>query len=293
MRRFIGLAALATTPLAAFAAAAKPACPFDAALVEGGRVYYMDGARAVALADTALIEGQQRKPINLYYVVKAAPGERSGALVVKSARLGVPLKDDDPRFDRVALQRLEASRKCDPNKPPFVGSVSTRAYSEYHDYGQDNGDYLGADEGGATARQQLQKFHTSYERIDGICRATDAKTRSDESYEARSNRSQFSFDIDVVDNGFQGAVYHIAAQKLTALWSVFVPSAYADPQNKLRERRVEIKHYRTEGGVACVAFTIGVRGPAQVLRVNDLEGRGVNSDARAEYRLGPMIGASP
>jgi hypothetical protein len=286
MRRLIGLAALATAPLVSVSAIAGQVCPFDASAVDGGRVYYMDGTRAVALSATTLLEGNERRPIELYYVVKSGLTDRGGLIVIKSARLGTTLKDDDPKSNRVGLKRLEASTRCDPGKGSFVGSVSTRAYSEYHDYGQDNGNYLREVEDGVDARKKLQKFHTTYVGVDGECRRSDDKKRLDGSYEARSNRSQFSFDTDIVDYGFNGAVYNITVQTVRAGQEFLVPSAYADSQTKLRERRVEIKRYRTKTGYACVPFSIEVRAPAQSLRVNDL-------DARSEFRFGPITGASP
>ena len=195
------------------------------------------------------------------------------------------MKDDDPKSDRVGLKRLEASTRCDPGKGSFVGSVSTRAYSEYHDYGQDKGSYLRGVEDGVDAKQKLRKFHTAYVGVDGECRRSDDK-RFDGAYEARSNRSQFSFDTDIVDYGFNGAVYNIATRTVRTGLGFLVPPAYADTQTKLRERRVEIRRYRTKTGYACVPFSIEVRAPAQSLRVNDL-------DARSEFRFGPTTGASP
>ena len=81
MRRLIGLAALATAPLVCVSAIAAPVCPFDASAVDGGRVYYMDGTRAVALSAATLLEGNERKLIGLYYVVKSGSTDRSGLIV--------------------------------------------------------------------------------------------------------------------------------------------------------------------------------------------------------------------
>jgi hypothetical protein len=288
MRGLIALATLATVPLACVSAFATPVCPFDGSALAGGQVYYVDGKQVVALSATTLLEGGERKRFDLYYVVRSGATDRSGLIVVKSARFGTALADDDPKSDSVSLRRLEASRQCDPDKGSFRGSVSNGAYGEYHDYGQDNGNYLRAGEGGVTAKQKLQKFHTKYVAgFDRACRSSDAKTRNDGSYEARSNRSQFSFDTDIVDHGFNPAIYNVASQTFTAGWQFLFPTAYAEPQTKLRERRVEIKRYRTANGHACVPFSIEVRGPVQVLRVNDLEASRTDNYAHSEFRLGP------
>jgi hypothetical protein len=272
-------------------AAAQQACPFNASSLDGGQVYYLDGATPTKLTNTSLLEGSQRKAIILYYVVRSAGGDRKGAVVVKSARLGVPLEDDSPPRDRVGLKRDEVSVTCDRQKVRrFSNSVTTHAYSEYHDYAQENGEYLDKYENGVQARTVLEQFHTIYETASG-CRATNAVKRQDGRYEARSNRSQFSFDINTVDGGYSSAVYYIVANAADRARSFVLPSAFAAGP-KLRERKVEIKHYQTSAGYACIPIRIEARGKDQVVRVNDLEASRMYWEA-PEFRIGPMIGAAP
>jgi hypothetical protein len=271
-------------------ATAQQGCPFDASSLAGGQVYYLNGTAVTQLANTSLLEGSQRKPINLYYVVRPAGGERKGAVVVKSARLGVPLGDDAPPRDRVGLKRDEASYKCDAQKVRgFSASITTGAYSEYHDYAQESGEYLDKYEEGVQASKVLAQFHTLYETTSG-CRGTNALKRQDGRYEARNNRSQFSFDINTVDNGYSSAVYYIVANAADRARSFILPSAFADAP-KLRERKVEIKHYQTSGGYACIPFRIDVRGKNQVVRVNDLEASRMYWET-PEFRIGLTTGAS-
>jgi hypothetical protein len=283
--------ALAAAQCVCLAAIAQPKCPFDASSLAGGRVYYIDGTTPTLLANTSLLEGPQRKSISLYYIARSVGSERKGAVVVKSARLGPALGDDEPALDRVGLKRDESSERCDPQKRKwFTGKVATRAFSEYHDYAQETGEYLEKFENGVRAREVLRQFHTSYETMSG-CRDTDALKRSDGRYEARSNRSQFSLDINTVDGGYDPAVYYIVAASADRARSFVFPRAFADTP-KLRERSVEIKHYQTTGGYACVPFQIDVRGKEQVVRVNDLEASRLYWE-RPEFRIGPTSGAEP
>jgi hypothetical protein len=291
MRTVLFVSVLAVTQCANIPVVAQSKCPFDASQLTGGQAYYLDNTTPTALKSTPLIEGPQRKSIDLYYVVKSVGGERNGVVVVKSARLGPVLDGDDPVSDRVALKRDEASRKCDPKKAPgFTGSVSTRAYSEYHDYAQETGEYLKKTEDlGVSSREVLRRFHTSYQTISS-CRDTDALRRQDGRYEARSNRSQFSFDIGTVDNGYDAAVYYVVADAADRARSFIFPNAFA-AEPKLRERKVEIKHYQTTSGYACIPFRLSVRGTTQVVRVTDLEAPRLWDVT--EFRIGPTTGSQP
>lgn len=291
MRTVLFVSVLAATQCACISVSAQPKCPFDASQLMGGQAYYLDNAKPTPLTSASFLEGPQRAPFDLYYVVRPDVGERKGVIVVKSARLGPVLDRDDPALDRVALRRDEASSKCDQRKiRGFTSSVSSRAYSEYHDYAQETGEYLKKPElQGLTAREVLRQFHTSYETISS-CRDTDALTRADGRYEARNNRSQFSFDVSTVDGGYNAAVYYVVANAVDRTRSLFFPSAFA-AEPKLRERKVEIKHYQTVGGYTCVPFRVNVRGTAQVIRVNDLEAARLWDIT--EFRIGPTTGSQP
>ncbi len=291
MKTLLVLSALVTVQAVCQSALAQPGCPFDASSLQGGQVYYLDGTKPTQLTSASFLEGPQRKPINLYYVVKTLAGERKGALVVKSARLGVPQNDDEPPLDRVGLKRDEVSRRCDVRRVTgFKGSVTTRAYSEYHDLAKESGEYLNKFENGVRAREILRQFHTSYETMTD-CRATDDLYRADGRYEARSNRAQFSFDVDTVDIGYSSGTSYVVAQSLDRVRSFIFPSAFAESP-KLRERKVEIKHYQTTNGYACIPLQIDVRGAEQVVRVNDLEASRSYLD-KPEFRIGPTTGAEP
>jgi hypothetical protein len=273
------------------AAVAQQKCPFDASNLVGNQVYFFDGHNGQPLADSSTLEGRIRSVTTLYYVVRTQP-DRGGAIVIKSARFGTVRPDDDPSAERVALSRQDLSPRCDPKKLPFSGSVLTKAYREYHDRGQDSGWYLGTpDENGQTGQNKLAQFHVSYETTDKACNHTAAKTNPDGTYNARSNRSQFSFDTGIVDEGFSSVTYMILADLGRAAGSYILP-AYAEPEKKLREHRVEIKLYRTSGGYACIPFKIQTRGTAQVLRVNDLEYPRF-AIGLTEWRVGPTKDTNP
>ena len=184
--------------------------------------------------------------------------------------------------------------------PGYRGSVSTRAYEAYHDLGHDHGGYLDSPEEGTTAVGVLTRFHARYEATDYAspaenCRRTDDKVRADGVYEARSNRSQFSFVTNVVDHGISGAAYSQVTAVFTWAGTLVTSRAYAEG-HRLRERRVEIKPYQTAGGIACIPFKVNTRGVAQVLRVNDLDRRnqfGFDWARAPEFRVGPTDGGEP
>ncbi|MBX3528618.1 MAG: hypothetical protein KF904_20650 [Rhodoblastus sp.] len=264
---------------------AQSQCPFDASTLWGGRVYVLDGnGRPTPFEDITSLEGARRTRTRLFYIVKSDT-PRSGVLAIKSARYGSARGDDEPRDGLVRLQRNETNECKGDVRPPFVGQVSKRAYAQYHDLGRDDGEYLRAPAGGQTSRQAIEKFHTVYPDTNGGCRASNARLRADGSWERRSNRSQFSFRVDVVDNGYDEAVYTLVANAAAAVSNWLTPAAIANAR-QMREQTVEIKSYQVVGGVACIPFSVQVRGPLQVLRVNDVAERRVNR-TRNEFRRGP------
>jgi len=278
------------------------ACPIAPASLQDMQVYTFDGQSMTALTSAAALETSQRTHTTLYFVVKLSSGNRKGATIIKTARLGPPLKDDLTPPDRVRLRRYAAASACDSSSG-FHGTISTKAYASYHDLGNDHGGYLDLPdppESRTTALEQLQQFHTQYEATDYAspresCRRTDDKNASDGTYEARSNRSQFSFVTSIVDHGISGGVSSDVATVVTLAGTFFGDTAYA-AAHTLRERRVEIKPYQTTNGVACIPFIVNTRGTAQVLRVNDLDRREQIGSYWArvrEFRLGPTEGGQP
>lgn len=286
-----GMAGLAILQYPALVAHAQPMCPSDLSSLRGGQVYfYDDKGNFTPLSSASPLEASDRTSVALFYIINASGFDRSGAIVIKSARYGQARNDDVPEGGRVRLERRERGGRCDPQKSTFSGSVSTQAYHEYHDLGQDKGDYLSAN--GRTALNTLKAFHISYETQRGDnndnktgCRQTDSKLTPNGDYEARSNRSQFSFDTNIVDFGFSTAAYNISRNFVVSVREFVVTPAQAAPE-QLRERYVEIKSYRTTSGMACLPFTLDLRAPAQMLRVNDIEGRDLTGTRRQEFRVG-------
>jgi hypothetical protein len=288
-----GAVGLAVLQVSALAAQAQPPCPSDLSPLTDGLVYFYQGKKFIPLDSASPLQGRTRVQISLYYIINTRGAERSGVVVVKTARFGLAADDDTPEQGRVGLERQDGANRCAPSKGPYSGSVSTQAYHQYHDLGEDSGGYLdGMDEGSKGDAEpkklqtltKLQRFHTAYETKSG-CRNTDDKVGPDGYWEARNNRSQFSFDPNRVDYGLHVAAYNIAQNYVEAGWSLFVTTAQAG-EMQLRERRVEIKAYNTRNGLACIPFTIAVRGSMQMLRVNDLESRDAANNRNPEFRTG-------
>jgi hypothetical protein len=165
------------------------------------------------------------------------------------------------------------------HKGAFTGSVQANNYDDYHDHGTKVSE---------PDRTALKKFHFEYPKLGG-CRATNDNTiDSLVPLDFRSNRSQFSFDRSVVQEGTY-------SQVLTLLFAPFKPeSAFAD-SDKFADQRVETLEYQTTPGKpVCVRFDVSVEGPGAFLRLNDLEARYlVNLDwlrpAEQEWSLSPPV----
>jgi hypothetical protein len=203
-----------------------------------------------------------RRYISFAYVVHTN-ADRAGVLVIKSAR-----KADVATPGNVLLirKRQEYAGSCKQPTPFAPNAVSSRAYDDYHDLTSKDSELRHRGEG--TPFQTIKDFHIEYSRT---CRRTDALENEDGQRERRSNRSQFSYDRTVVDDGHPYAI-------ITALRRLFgngfVRNAFGAEYNgsaSYSEQRTEIRRYQTEGGVACVRFDLTVTGPDHVLRVNDLE----------------------
>jgi hypothetical protein len=229
-------------------------------------------------------EGQSRRSVDMFYVVKSF-GDRAGAVVIKRARLGLLVEGDDPPIRRVKLARNGNSSHCPSPKATYQGSISVRAYDEYHDHGLEKSTGLSEAEPPGTALDQLRSFHTSY-RVASGCRTTDSKFGPDGLYTARNNRSQFSFSRKIVDFGMREPIYDIAVRTMRAVSEFVITPVGAEDRQQLRERSVEIQPYQTVNSFACVAFAIDARLPKQMLRVIDLEGPQTEGEPR-EIRFGP------
>jgi hypothetical protein len=268
-------------------------CAVSPEKLSDGLLYTFDGESMTPLKSSSPLEGEARTSKTLFFVVKTFGEERAGAIVIKTARVGPALSQDRPFYGRVQLKRRSAPSSCNATSG-YSGSVSTQAYEAYHDLGHDHGDRLDRSEDGTVPLDALKRFHTTYEASDysspgnSRCRATDDKFGLDGVYEARNNRSQFSFTTGIVDHGIEGAFYRDAV-KGPVIWvasQIFSPVFAEEPG--LRERRVEIKPYQTAGGIACIPIRIYPRGKSQILRINDLDRRrlvGYDSGRVKEFRL--------
>lgn len=190
-------------------------CPMASAALEDDTLYAFDGRTMTPVISASEFEAPQRKWTTLYFVVKTAGDDRAGAIVIKTARLGPQLTSDRPDYGRVLLRRSGVGSNCGSQRS-YLNSVSTLAYEAYHDLGYDRGEILERPDGSDTGLTTLQHFHTGYDATDYAsrdqkCRRTDDKKRYDGSYEARSNRSQFSFVTDIVDHGISGAASQAAS----------------------------------------------------------------------------------
>jgi hypothetical protein len=249
--------------IVASATAATSNCiQIDAAstLADGSWLYRKNnGWRPVSELATEITDGRARQ-VTFAYVANE-PGlkpARRGILVIKSGIDGPQVSTQAGSAGRVALNRdsygrNNAEERCELY-PDFVSgrSVKIRSYDRYHDYSEidDRAD-------GAT----LKAYHVDYLARNGGCKRSDDATP--DSYFAsrrRSNRSDFSFNPDVVRAG-----------QSSQFWAQFgTGTAYAEP---LSERQVTIKRYVADAdGLACVVFEAQLK-PGSFIRINDLERR--------------------
>lgn len=266
-------------------------CPRGATALSGNQVYISTNIGLVPLQPQH-IESARRTSFNLYYVIQAST-ERSGAIVIKSARFGVARDDDVPQHARVNLKRKFKPKDFCDEKAGFNGSVPLNAYKAYHDIGQDTGGYLGAvdQNSGSTAQDALKRFHVQYEATDRYQPAGKKCVASDSSegpsgFFGLNNRSQFSFDTRITNEGITRPLYSLTAGLFGGVGGFFTPGPSEAAGQTVREHHVEIKTYATRNLFACIPFSINVRAPLQILRINDLEARH-DAGSYYEFRIGP------
>jgi hypothetical protein len=180
---------------------------------------------------------------------------RAGVVVLKTGRLrqsGEELADTQAKSVRLVRRTQIIDNSPCGNVAEFgKGNVSPKSYDDYHDIG-----YSTADD------TTLDRFHFSYTGRRKACHPTNSKLSDTISFNARSNRGQFSFDTSVVDTGtyFQPFV----------LLGVTKASASSE---KLARQRVEMQQYRVVAGTPeCIVFKHTVPPSGAFLRINDLEG---------------------
>lgn len=193
------------------------------------------------------------RELTFAYVARepALAASRRGILVIKTGIRQPSTRNDD----RVKLAR-EAFRPVDKCEyyPRFGGGeVKGKSFDDYHDYSYrvDEGD-----------QGLLASFHVTY-----AARARGCKNSNDDNSDSyftgrwQSNRSQFSFDENVVMNG-----------QHSQFLAQFGPApAYAG--NAVSGRKVLMKRYAADkNGFACVTFNATVA-PGAFIRINDLERR--------------------
>jgi hypothetical protein len=222
-----------------------------------------------------------RQSISFVYVAK--PGSfddrLSGVLIIKSGHL-VQAKNNtqphsEPEHPRRAADSVRLVRRiaghdegCPADSDFKTRWISGSAYDLYHDqhYTIDAATKIEAE------RNSLRQFHIAYKVSRGSkhCLTTDDARNSVGDLPA--NRSQFSFDPGIVSNGYQEGVVTVAEN----VFSWFSPPAIAaTPPAKLILRRTEIIRYQIDPAIkaACIGFDLKVLGPAQYLRINDLDAR--------------------
>ena len=200
--------------------------------------------------------------ISFAYVVRPWFSERAGVVVIKTARVRPSLSDR--HLGSITLVRNEKSGDPQCTSGAFgQRQVSVQAYEDYHGRGYWESKALDAVvEGKETNASIIKVFHSKYKTAKS-CRSSDELNDPNNVFEYRNNRSQFSYDTKVVDNGWSTAT-------TTLLMSV-IPTALAAPP-RLRDQRTEIRHYKTGAAEPqCIRFQVSASGPDQVLRVNDLE----------------------
>jgi hypothetical protein len=190
-----------------------------------------------------------------YVLDEAFEPWRAGVVVLKTGRLRQPgeeLADTQAKSVRLVRRtQIFDNSPCGSVAEFGAGRVSPKSYDDYHDVG-----YSTADD------STLDRFHFNYTGRRKACHPTNSKLGDTVSFNARSNRGQFSFDAGVVDTGtyFQPFV----------LLGVTKASASSE---KLARQRVEVHQYRVAAGTPeCILFKHAIPPRGAFLRINDLEG---------------------
>jgi hypothetical protein len=232
-------------------------------LPPGGQTWQLVNGSSIALG------GQTVSFAFIIQETMARP--RSGAVILKSGRTrAMDEPTPEPSSRRIQLERpiadsgIGAIDNGTCGLVPVFSSrdVAARSYDDYHD-----GNLRVAEPDQTT----LKAFHYKYVGRNGRCRRTD-DTREDsrEPIDRRSNRSQFSFNPNIVKNGIGSEVASLAT-----------PSSAFASSERFADQRVGLQAYRAEPGLpTCVRFTLKVPARAAFVRINDLEGlktQGVNN----------------
>ncbi|TGR83837.1 hypothetical protein EN866_33745 [Mesorhizobium sp. M2D.F.Ca.ET.223.01.1.1] len=252
---FMPIAALALLGSTIVALADCPDIPGAADQPDGTWLFLTtEGWRDVGKLKSVFADGATRR-VSFAYIANDRKGglSRRGVVVIKSGLDGKGSTQGGPdqvTLERQALRNSDKIDKCEIY-PAFTSPkfVSGRSYDDYHDRGYKTNDDA-----------VLDSFHIKYASRTGCRWSNDASADAYFAGRWTSNRSQFSFDPQIVAKGQP-------SQFLAAIFGV--SAAYAGKQ--LAKRRVEIKPYHAdETGFACVSFQLTLS-PGSFVRVNDLE----------------------
>jgi hypothetical protein len=201
-----------------------------------------------------------RSKVEFAYVVRPnLSRDRAGVLVIKTNRAATTA-DNPALTDRIGLvrPRIPADPSCKRSRDFPNGRVwvSTRAYEDYHD--SSASDTKALREYGDTIRSFHFEYWSDRKRR---CTRTDDDSYDDFPGNLNSNRAQFSFNPNIVASG-------------SCTW--FRPCFWSPPQSHFlggADHRTEMAKYTTQGGIACVRFSLSLDSGLYTFRINDLEGR--------------------
>ena len=260
--RRVALATLALLALALFATVPGLAgdCSFlnrDPLSLRDRQLFFLpQGASSWSALDDVRPDLTNQAVEFAYVIRENIDPARGGVVIMKSARAR---RLDEPTAGRRVrlVRRAEAFDNGTCGAVAGFGGggeteVSADSYDRYHDEGRK-----------VPERDVLRAFHVRYAARKGTCRVTnDSAQDSIVPWDPRSNRSQFSFDPNVVSGGTYSQ----------ALAWTGITRTYASSAN-LSDQRVELKQYRVNAALpTCVRFRLPAVGRGSFLRINDLEG---------------------
>ena len=229
---------------------------------------------------SSLSEVIRRPETEFAYIVRTdGDTERDGVLVVKTNRPATEL-DTQRLRNRVKLARraITADIGCARIGGPadWDTMVSTQSFRDYHDFSARATKALrtaaAPEDGPGIEFDTLRSFHFEYSsERKRRCVRTDNEEYDDFPGDWNSNRAQFSSDQTVVANG----VY--TGGRL--FW------APASPFEGTSDHRVFVRKYGTQGGLACVRFTVPVDSANYTFQISDLESRVSRSSIRRKEQL--------
>jgi hypothetical protein len=198
-----------------------------------------------------------------YVIGTTGNSDRTGVLIIKTNRPATQVDTDQLRNRvRVVRSAIVADPGCaDVGLPNSETSVSTQSFRDYHDFQPRATAALRqpAESGHGNEFDTLRAFHFEYRSArKRRCLRTDSDDDDDFPLNSNNNRAQFSFDRTVVANGSYS----------NARLFFWVP---VSPFEGAAEHRVLVKKYATQGGQACVRFSVPIRSPDYTFQVNDLE----------------------